>query len=86
MVFDVIATLGGVAIATLGGGSVSTLGDAGRGGGTLSWPDIIVESWQIGARCLSLALAVIGIDHSSCSNKLATASKVFSCSDAIGTW
>jgi hypothetical protein len=47
MVFDVVATLGGVAIAILGGGSVSTLGDVGRGGGKLSWPDIIVKSWQI---------------------------------------
>jgi hypothetical protein len=36
MVFDVVATLGGVAIATLGGESVSTLGDAGRGGGKSS--------------------------------------------------
>jgi hypothetical protein len=44
MVFDVVATLGGVAIATLGGGSDSTLGDVGRGGGKSSWPDIIVES------------------------------------------
>jgi hypothetical protein len=32
MVFDVVATLGGVAIATFGGGSVSTLRDLGRGG------------------------------------------------------
>ena len=45
MVFDVVATLRGVAIATLGGGSVSTLGDVGRSGGKLSWPDIIMESW-----------------------------------------
>ncbi len=45
MVFDVVATLRGVAVATLGGGSVSTLGDVGRGGGKLSWPDIMVESW-----------------------------------------
>jgi hypothetical protein len=36
MVFDVVATLGGVAIATLGGGSVSTLGDVGRCGGKSS--------------------------------------------------
>jgi hypothetical protein len=50
MVFDVVATLGGVAIATLGGGSVSTLGDIGRGGEKSSWPDIIVESWRIVAR------------------------------------
>jgi hypothetical protein len=61
MVFDVAATLGGVAIATLGGGSVSTLGDVGRGGGILSWPYILVESWQVAARCLSLALAVVRI-------------------------
>jgi hypothetical protein len=59
MVFDVVATLGGVAITTLGGGSVSTLGDVGRGGGKSSWLDIIVESWQIVARCLSLALVVV---------------------------
>ena len=44
MVFDVAATLGGVAIATFGGGSVSTLRDVERGGGKLSWMDIIVES------------------------------------------
>jgi hypothetical protein len=50
MVFDVVATLGGVAIATLVGGSVSTLRDVGRGGGKSSWPDIIVESCQIAAR------------------------------------
>ncbi len=74
MVFDVAATLGGVAITTLGGRSVSTLGDVGRGGVKLSWTDIIVESWRIAARCLSLALAVVGIVHPSCSNKLATAS------------
>jgi hypothetical protein len=86
MVFDVVATLGGFAIATLGGGSDSTLGDVGRGGGKLSWPDIIMESWQIAARCLSLALAIIRIICPSCSNKLATASKVLSCSDGIRTW
>jgi hypothetical protein len=45
MVFDVVATLGGVAITTLGGGSISNLGDVGRGGGKPSWPDIILESW-----------------------------------------
>jgi hypothetical protein len=45
MVFDVVATLGGVAIATLAGGSVSTLRGVGKGGGKSSWPDIIVESW-----------------------------------------
>jgi hypothetical protein len=44
MVFDVVATLGGVAIPTLGGGADSTLGDVGRGGEKLSWSDIIVES------------------------------------------
>jgi hypothetical protein len=44
MVFDVVATLGDVAIANLGGGSVSTLRDVERGGGKLSWMDIIVES------------------------------------------
>ncbi len=70
MVFDVVATLGGVAIPTLGGGSVSTLGDLGRGGGNLSWPDIIVESWQIVGRCLSLALAIVGIVCPSCSKRL----------------
>ncbi len=86
MVFDVVATLRGVAIATLGGGSVSTLGDVRRGGGKLSWPDIIVESWQIAVRCLSLALALVWMICPSCLNKLATASKVLSCSDATGTW
>jgi hypothetical protein len=45
MVFDVVATLGGVAIATLRGGSVSTLRDVGKGGGKLGWLDLIVESW-----------------------------------------
>jgi hypothetical protein len=45
MVFDVGASLGGVAIATLRGGSDSTLEDVGRGGGKLSWPDIVMESW-----------------------------------------
>jgi hypothetical protein len=74
IVFDVVATLGGVAIATLGGQSVSTLGDVGRDDGKSSWPDIIVESWRIAARCLSLALAVVGIARPSCSNKSATAS------------
>ncbi len=58
MVFYVVTSLGGVAIATLGGGSVSTLGDVVRWGGISSWPDIIMESWQIAARCLSLVLAV----------------------------
>ncbi len=86
MVFDVSATLGGVAIATLGGGSVSTLGVVGRGGGISSWPDIIVESWQIALRCLSLALAIVGINCLSCSNKLAVASKDLLCSDATGPW
>ncbi len=86
MVFDVVATLGGVAIATLRGGSVSTLGDVGRGCGKSSWPDIILESWCIAARCLSLVLAVVGIDRPSFFNKLATTSKVLFCSDATGTW
>jgi hypothetical protein len=57
MVLDVFSTLGGAAIATLGGKSVSTLGDVGRGGGKLGWPDIIVESWQIVARCLNFGTA-----------------------------
>ncbi len=69
MVFDVVAPLGGVAIATLGGGSVSTLGDVERGGEKSSWPDIIVESWRIAARCLSLVLAVVGIVRPSCSKR-----------------
>jgi hypothetical protein len=86
MVFDVVSTLGVVAIPTIGGGSVSTLGDVGRGGGQTSWLDIIIESWQIAVRCLSLALAVVGIICSCCSNKLAAAIKVFSYSDATGTW
>ncbi len=50
MVFEVVATLGGVAIATLRGGAVSTLGDVGRGGKKLSWLDMVVESWRIAAR------------------------------------
>ncbi len=79
MVFDVVATLGGVAIATLGG-------DVGRGGGKSSWPDIIVESWRIVARCLSLALAVVRIIRSSCLKKSATTKKVLSCADVTGTW
>jgi hypothetical protein len=86
MVFDVIATLGGAATTTLGGGVASTLGDVGRGGGDLGWPDIIMESWQIAARCLSLALAIVGIVRPSCSKRLAAASKVLLCSDATGTW
>jgi hypothetical protein len=86
MVFDVVATLGGVAIATLGGRSVSTLGDLGRGGGKSSWLDIIMESWQFAARCFSLALAVVGIVCPSCSKMSATASKIFLCSDVTGTW
>ncbi len=86
MVFDVVATLGGVAITTLGGGSVSTLGDVGRGGKKLGLPDIIVESWQIAARCLSLALAVVQTIRLSCLKRLAATSKVFSCSDVTGTW
>jgi hypothetical protein len=86
MVFDVVASLGGVSITTLGGGSVSTLGDVGRGGVKLSWPDIIVESWQIAGRCLSLALAVVGIVRPSYSKRSAAASKVLSCSDVTGTW
>jgi hypothetical protein len=86
MVFDVVATLGGIAIATIGGGSVSTLGDVGRGGGKSSWLDIIMESWQTVARCLSLVLAVVKFVCLSCSKRLATASKVVLCSDATGTW
>ena len=85
MVFDVVATLGGVAIATLGGGSVSTLGNVGRGGGKSSWPDVIVESWQIAEKCLSLVLAIVRILHPSCSKRLATASKVLLCSYVTGT-
>ncbi len=54
MVFDVIATLRGAATATLGGGVVSTLGDVGRGGRESGWMDIVVDSWQIAARCLNL--------------------------------
>jgi hypothetical protein len=86
MVFDVVAILVGIAIATLGGGSVSTLGGVGRGCVKLSWSDIIVESWQIAARCLSLALAIVWIVHPSCLKMLAAASKVLLCSDATGTW
>ncbi len=37
MVFDVAATLGGVAFINLRGGSISTLRDVGRGGGKTSW-------------------------------------------------
>ncbi len=85
MVFDVVAILGGVAIATLGGGSVSTLRNVGRGGGKSSWPDIMVESWQIAARCLSLALAVVWIIRPSFLNESATVSKGMSCSDVTGT-
>jgi hypothetical protein len=55
MVFDVIAILRGAATATLGGRVVSTLGDVGKGGRESGWMDIVVESWQIAARCLSLA-------------------------------
>jgi hypothetical protein len=61
MVFDAIVTLRGAAAATLGNGAVSTLQDVERGGGESGWPDIIMESWQFAARCLSLALAVVGI-------------------------
>ncbi len=86
MEFDVVATLGGVATSILGGGPVSTLRDVGRGGGKLSFLDIIVESWQIAAICLSLALAVVGNICPSCSNESASMSKVLSCSDATGTW
>ena len=86
MVLDVVATLGGAATTALGGGAVSTLGDVGRGGGASGWPHIIVESWQIAARCLSLALAIVWIVHPSCLKRLAAASKVLLCSDATGTW
>jgi hypothetical protein len=79
MVFDFVVALGGVAIATLRGRSVSTLGDVGRGGGKSSWPDIIMESWRIAARCLSLVLAIVGIVRLSCWKRSAAASKVFSC-------
>jgi hypothetical protein len=74
MVFDVVATLGGVAIANLGGRSVSTFGDVGRGGGKSCWLGIIVESWCIAARCSSLALAIVKIVRLSCSKRSATMS------------
>jgi hypothetical protein len=86
MVFDVVATLGGVAIATLKGESVSTLGDVGRGGEKLSWPNIIIESWRIAARYLGLVLTVVGIVCPSFSKRSATMSKVLLCSDATETW
>jgi hypothetical protein len=86
MVFDVIATLRGAAIGTLGGGAISTLRDVGREGGESSWPDIIMESWQIAVRCLSLVLAVVRIVRPSCLKRLAAASKALSCLDSTGTW
>jgi hypothetical protein len=86
MVFDVVATLRGAASAALGGGAVSTLRDVERGVGELGWPHVIMESWQIAARCLSLVLAMVGIVRPTCLIRSAARSKVFSCSDGIGTW
>jgi hypothetical protein len=86
VVMIVVASFEGVANATLGGGSISTFGDVGKGGGKLSWPDIIVESWQFAGRCLSLALAIVGTVRLSCLKRLAAASKVSSCLDATGAW
>jgi hypothetical protein len=44
LVFDVVATLGGVLIGTLGGGIFSTLVARKWGGGVLGWHDIMSVS------------------------------------------
>ncbi len=86
MVLHIVATLRGAATATLGGVAGTTLGDVGSGGGALGWPDIIMVSLLMALRCFSLAVVVVGIACPRCCNRLATASKVLSCSNVIGTW
>jgi hypothetical protein len=62
MVFDVDATLGGVAFATLGGVAVSTLGAGFGGDGAIVWPDIILVSRRIAEMCLIFSSVGVGIE------------------------
>jgi hypothetical protein len=73
MLFDIVATLGGVATATLGGVAVSTLGGAAPGGGVGVCLPIILVSLRIAARCLIFAAAEAGNVRPSCSKRLAAA-------------
>ncbi len=61
MLFDVVATLGGAPLVTLGGVAVPTLGAVLTRDGALGTRDMMAESCVIAARCLMLALAVIGM-------------------------
>ena len=86
MVFDVVATLGGATIATLGGVAVPTLGAVLTRDGALGSRDMMAESCVIAARCLILALAVVGMVPPSISKMSPTACSVWSFSDKTGTW
>jgi hypothetical protein len=61
MLFDVVATLGGVAPGTLGGAVLSTLGDAVLGGVVGPGLVIICVDWQIVRMCCSLVPADVGM-------------------------
>ena len=87
IVFDVVATLGGVTIATLRGVAVPTLIVASTGeDGASGIPDMIADSCMIAAICFIFALTVVGMVPPSFSKMLLTTRKVLSCSNKTGTW
>jgi hypothetical protein len=61
MLFDVVATLRGMAPGTLRGAVHSTLGDTVLGGVIGPGPAIICVNWQIAHMCRSLAPADVGM-------------------------
>ena len=61
MVFDVVATLGGVTIPTLEGEAVPTLRAVFTRDGALGTLDMIADSCLIAARCFIFVLAVVGM-------------------------
>ncbi len=87
MVYDVVGTIEGAPIATLGGEAVPTLGAVLTRDGALGSRDIMMaESCVIAAKCLILALAVVGMVPPSISKMSPTACSVWSFSDKTGTW
>jgi hypothetical protein len=61
MLFDVVATLRGMAPVTLGGALLSTLGNVVLGGVVGPEPAIICVIWQIAHMCCSLAPVDVGM-------------------------
>jgi hypothetical protein len=77
MLFEVVATLGGVVLATLGGAGIATLGGAifatlGIGvvaGSASGWPAMISVSRRIVAMCFIFSCVDVGTVPPSCVRK-----------------